>query len=191
MATEHSSVDLVGADVVRPFARAVMMAALMGAAVFVTIPIAGVPGTLQALVVFLAALYLGPYWGAGSIVLYLAAGAAGAPVFSGFSAGFGVLLGPTGGFLLSFPVGAFIAGMIVHRGGDLHDPAEVPLPVVVLALVLASVVIYVAGFVWYAQVTGTELAEAFAVVAAPLIPGDLLKIAAAIAIVRAGVIDPT
>ena len=189
MTTEHSSVDLVGADVVRPFARAVMVAALMGAAAFVAIPISAVPGTLQALVVFLAALYLGPYWGALSIVLYLAVGAAGAPVFSGGSAGPGVLFGPTGGFLWAFPVGAFIAGFVVHRGGDLRDPATVPIPVIVLGLVLATVVIYVAGFVWYAEVTGTELVEAFTVVAAPLIPGDLLKMVAAIAIARTGAID--
>ncbi|WP_265108186.1 biotin transporter BioY [Halosolutus halophilus] len=189
METEQSDVDLVGGETVRAVARAALLAALMGAAAFVSIPISAVPGTLQTLIVFLAALYLGPYWGGASMVLYLAVGAMGAPVFSGFSAGLGVLVGPTAGFLWTFPLGAVIAGFVIHRGGDLRDPASVPLPVVVAGLAIATAVIYVAGFGWYAWVTDTALAEAFAVVAAPLIPGDLLKMAAAIAIIRTGRID--
>ncbi len=189
METEQGSVDLVEGDVVRSFARAALLAALMGATAFVAIPISGVPGTLQMLVVFLAGLYLGPGWGAFAILLYLLAGGLGAPVFSGFSAGPGVLLGPNGGFLWAFPVGALLVGAIVHRGRELRDPAAVALPVVILGLIAATVIIYLAGFMWYAWVTETALLEAFTVVALPLIPGDLLKMAAAIAIVRSGVID--
>lgn len=190
MATEETTVDLVDGDVVRGFARAAVVAALMAIGAFVAIPISAVPGTLQMLVVFLAGLFLGPVWGAFAMVLYLVAGAIGAPVFAGFSAGIGVLLGPHGGFLLTFPVAALIVGAVVHRGGELRDPATVSLPVILLGLVAATVVVYAAGFGWYAWVTGTALVESFAVVAAPLIPGDLLKMAAAIAIVETGRLEP-
>ncbi len=191
METEGSSVELVDGDVVRQFARAALLAALMGVTAFVAIPIAAVPGTLQTLVVFLAGLFLGPIWGPIAIVFYLVAGVLGAPVFSGGSAGLGVILGPTGGFLLSFPIAALIVGATVHRGRDLRDPTDAYLPVAVLALLVATGVIYVAGFSWYAWVTETAPIEAFTAVALPLIPGDLLKIAAAIAIVQSGRIDPS
>jgi len=190
MSTDHGDVELVEGPIVRQFARAAVVAALMGAAAYVAIPLSAVPGTLQTLVVFLAALYLGPLWGAGSMGLYLAAGAVGAPVFATGAAGPGVLVGPTAGFLWTFPVGAALAGSIVHRGRGLRDPAEVPLPLVVVALALATAVIYAAGFGWYARVTGVGLAEAFVVVAVPLIPGDVLKLVAAVAIVRTGAIEP-
>ncbi|WP_254769020.1 biotin transporter BioY [Salinilacihabitans rarus] len=191
MATEHDSVDLVSADVTLGFARAVLFAALLAVGAWIAIPISAVPGTLQTFVVFLVGLYLGPYWGTASVVLYLAVGAVGAPVFAEFSAGFGVLLGPHGGFLWTFPVAAFLIGAAVHRGGDLRNPADASLPVLVGSLLAATAVVYAAGFGWYAWSTGTPLGRAFALVAAPLLPGDLLKVAAAVAVVRTGAVDPT
>lgn len=190
METTHDSVDLVEGDVVRSFARAALLAALMGATALIAVPVMGVPQTLQTLVVYLAGLFLGPIWGAIAMLLYLAAGALGAPVFSGWNAGLGHLFGPTGGFLMTFPVAALIVGTVVHRGRDLRDPSEVPRAVVLIALLAATVVVYVAGFTWYAWVTETALIESFTVVALPLIPGDLVKIAVAIAIVESGRIDP-
>ncbi|KDE60416.1 biotin biosynthesis protein BioY [Halostagnicola sp. A56] len=191
MQTEQGSVDLVEGDVVRAFARAALLAALMGASASVAVPIAGVPGTLQMLVVFLAGLYLGPVWGPFAIVLYLFAGVLGAPIFSGGSSGLGVVLGQYGGFLLTFPVGAALTGAIVHRGRNLRDPASVFLPIIVLALVVATAVVYLAGFLWYAWVTDIAVLDAFMISALPLIPGDLLKMAAAVAIVRSGLIEAT
>lgn len=191
MATEHESVDLISTDVTQGFARAVLFAALLAVGGWVAIPISAVPGTLQLLVVFLAGLYLGPYWGTASVVLYLTAGAVGAPVFAEFSAGLGVLFGPHGGFLLTFPVAAFLIGIAVHGRGDLRNPADVWIPLLVGSLLAAAAIVYVAGFGWYAWSTGLSLSRAFALVAVPLIPGDLLKIAAAVAIVRSGAIDPT
>ncbi|WP_049921360.1 biotin transporter BioY [Halopiger djelfimassiliensis] len=191
METDQHSVELVDDTVVRQFARAALLAALMGVASMIPIPISAVPGTMQLLVVFLAGLFLGPVWGTLSMVFYLGAGALGAPVFAGMNGGFGYLLGNTGGFLLSFPVGALLVGAVVHRGRTVRDPAETTLPVLLCALAAATVVVYLAGFSWFAWVTETTLAESFTVVTLPLIPGDLLKIAAAVAIVKSGRIDPT
>ncbi len=78
-----------------------------------------VPYTLQTLAVLLAGAFLGPRNGAMSQVMYLAAGALGAPVFSGGSFGFAKLLGPTGGYLLAFPAAAVVVGYLLQNRSSL------------------------------------------------------------------------
>ncbi|WP_104103636.1 biotin transporter BioY [Arthrobacter sp. 08Y14] len=73
---------------------------------------AGVPITLQTLAVMLAGIILGPVRGAAAVALFLAAGLAGLPVFSGFSGGLGVLAGPSAGYLLAFVPAAFVVGLL-------------------------------------------------------------------------------
>ncbi|MXV62121.1 biotin transporter BioY [Natronorubrum sp. JWXQ-INN-674] len=192
MATERNSVDLVDGDVVRQFARAAMLAALIGASVFVTIPnpFSPAPITLQVLFVFLAGLVLGPVWGPISLLLYLTAGAVGIPVFSGFEAGIGPLFGATGGYLWSYPIAAAVIGLVVHRGTDLRDPAAVALPIVVGALVAGTIIIYGMGTAYAAWLLELAAWEAIAGFALPFIPGEILKMVAAIVIVRSGRIEP-
>jgi biotin transport system substrate-specific component len=74
-----------------------------------------VPYTLQTLMVLLAGAFLGPRNGAASQLLYLAAGVLGAPVFSSGTFGIARLLGPTGGYLLAFPIAAYVVGSLVER----------------------------------------------------------------------------
>ncbi|MFC7402400.1 biotin transporter BioY [Citricoccus sp. GCM10030269] len=80
----------------------------------------GVPITLQTFAVMLTGLVLGARLGFLSVLLYVVVGLAGLPVFSGFSAGFGVLAGPTAGYLLAFPFAAGLAGalssLVLKRG---------------------------------------------------------------------------
>ena len=78
----------------------------------VEIPHYPVPYTLQTMFVLLSGALLGKRNGAISQLLYLAAGASGLPVFSQFGFGIGKLLGPTGGYLLAFPVAAFVVGYL-------------------------------------------------------------------------------
>ena len=73
------------------------------------------PLTLQPFLVVLAGLWLGPAAGAASMALYLVAGAAGLPIFSGGAAGLAVLTGPTAGYLVGFPLAAGLCGAIVER----------------------------------------------------------------------------
>lgn len=73
---------------------------------------AGVPITLQTLAVMITGIILGPTRGAAAVGLFLAAGLAGLPVFSGFSGGLGVLAGPSAGYLLSFLPAAFVVGLL-------------------------------------------------------------------------------
>ncbi|ELY67640.1 biotin transporter BioY [Natrinema versiforme] len=192
MATERNAVDPVADNVVRQFARAAMLAALMGASVVVSIPIplSPAPITLQVLFVFLAGLVLGPVWGPISVLLYLVTGGAGAPVFAGMNGGMGVLIGQTAGYLWSYPVVAALIGLIVHRGTALRDLRRVRLPILVGALLVGTVVIYAMGTAYMAWLLEMAAWEAITAGALPFIPGELLKVAAAVAIVRSGQITP-
>ena len=187
MATTTEPVDLVGDEVVRNLVRASLFAALMGAFAFVSFPNPlnpTVPVTLQVLGVFLAGIYLGPAWAAFSMVVYLFAGVLGAPVFSGASSGLGVLLGPTGGYLLSYPFAAALVGGVVHGLRDVRNPAAVHLPRLLGGMVAGTAVIYAFGIVQYWQVTETTLAGAVVGAAVVFVPVEALKIAAAVGIVR-------
>lgn len=93
-------------------------AAALALASQVSVPVPGspVPLTLQPLLVVLGGLMLGPRMGALGVALFLAAGAAGLPVFApGGAPGLARLFGPTGGYLLAFPVAAFLAGYLSFR----------------------------------------------------------------------------
>lgn len=96
---------------------AALFAALTGAVAWFKIPLpfTPVPITLQTLMVLLSGTMLGPYYGALAMLLYLTVGAIGLPVFAGGSSGVGALLGPTGGYLFSYPVAAYLIGVITQK----------------------------------------------------------------------------
>ncbi len=104
----------------RTYLRELLLAGLFAALMAVTaqmsfkLPITGVPFTLQVLTVLLAGLLLGPRWGAVAMVVYLAVGAVGVPVFANFGSGPTALLGPTGGYLWSWPVAALVTGWLAQ-----------------------------------------------------------------------------
>src|SRR6476646_12245479 len=104
-------------------AAVLFVTALTAAAAQVSIPLpfTPVPFTLQPMVVLLGGAALGSRLGMSSQVLYLLAGIAGLPVFAAspvLPQGIGRLLGPTGGYLLSYPIAAFLAGALAERGFD-------------------------------------------------------------------------
>ena len=187
MATATDSVDLVGDDAVVNLVRAALFAALMGAFAFVSFPNPlnpAIPVTLQVLGVFLAGVFLGPLWGGFAMALYLLAGTLGAPVFSGGRAGIGMLLGPTGGYLISYPFAAAVVGAVVHGTDGLVDPEAVPLLRLVGGMVAATTVIYALGILVYWQSLDVGLVEATVGAAVVFVPVEALKIAAAVGIVR-------
>lgn len=186
METQTNQVDLVGTEAVRNIVRAALFAALAGAAAYVSFPnplSAGVPVTLQVLAVFLAGIYLGPTYGFASMALYIVAGAAGVPVFSGGTAGLGQLLGPTGGYLWSYPFAAAVIGALVH-GRTLDDPSAVSTLRLVSAMVGGVVVIYAFGITGLYLATPMGLVAATVAGAAAFVPVEIVKIAAAVAVVR-------
>ena len=186
MTTETQSVELVGDEVVNNVARAALFAALTGAFAYVSFPnpVSPVPVSLQVLGVFLAGIFLGPVWGGVSMGFYLAAGAAGAPIFAGGSAGLGPLVGFTAGYLWSYPIAAALVGGVVHGRDGLVDPETVATLRLVGGMAAGTVVIYALGTVGFAVVQSVGLVEAFTVSAVAFVPFEAVKIAAAVGVVR-------
>jgi biotin transport system substrate-specific component len=142
-----------------------------------SVPLPGtpVPVSLQTLVVVLSGLLLGPGLGATAQVLYIAAGAAGLPVFA---AGMGVpyLFGPTGGYLLAFPAAAAIAGAVAvyARGAGAQRTL-----VLAAAAVLATSAVYAGGWSQLSLMTG-DPGTAFRLGVLPFLLGDTAKIVVAV-----------
>ncbi len=130
-------------------------ALLVALAAQVEIPLSfsPIPITLQGLAIVLVGLTLGPRYGAAALVTYLTAGLVGLPVFSGASFGFIKFLGPTGGYLVAFPFGAWVAGYIVTRGSQLGNPVRY-----VLAALAGMATIHAGGWAWLAIVTHDPVA---------------------------------
>ncbi len=142
---------------------------------------AGVPMTLQTLIIPFSGIILGRKKGTCATLLYLLIGAVGIPVFSGFSGGLGILLGMTGGFLVSFPVLSYTAGLADKIG--LSSPAfkngkkGFYYVILVLGLLIGAVINYLFGTVWFMIATGSDFAYSFAACVLPFIPTALIKIA--------------
>lgn len=177
MTAAHESVDLVGDRVVGYFSMAVFVAALTAAlAQFTgTLPVTPVEFTLQTAGVFAAGLLLGPVWGAFALLLYLGAGVAGAPVFAGGSAGLGVVLGPTGGYLLSFPLAAALIGGTVHRRVTPRRLDDVSLPLQAGAILVGLIVIYLLGSLQFAFVSDLPVPRALVQGGLIFLPADAAK----------------
>ncbi len=156
-------------------ALAVGLAALLVAAsaqVSVPVPLSPVPMTLQPLAVLAVGGLLGAGLGSAALVLYLALGLVGLPVFFGGGAGIGHVLGPTGGYLLAFPAAAAVAGRLAGPAPRLGR--------VLLGCALAMVVIHAGGAAQLA-VLGGDPGFALRVGFVPFLTGDLLKIGIAAA----------
>lgn len=154
-----------------------------GAQISVPLPFTPVPFTFQPMVVLIGGAVLGPGLGALSQVLYLAAGAAGLPVFA-FSPelpqGIARLLGPTGGYLMSYPLAAFVAGWLAHRGFDRRYLTSLLAMVAGLAFVFAGGVSWLALFAPGAE--GRSLQAALAAGFYPFVVADFLKLCLAAAV---------
>ncbi|MBA2627950.1 MAG: biotin transporter BioY [Gemmatimonadales bacterium] len=159
--------------------RISLAALVVAASAQVVVPAAftPVPITLQPLAVLAVAGVLGAAEGGAALVLYLAAGLLGFPVFAG--GGFGILrlIGPTGGYLLAFPFAAAVTGLIAHVRGEVGPLWRV------LAACVAGMAIIHAGGVAQLAVLGGDPALAFRMGFVPFFTGDLLKIGLAAAII--------
>lgn len=149
---------------IRNMTRAALLAALLAVCAWIAIPIPPVSFTLQTMGIYLTLGLLGWKWGSASILLYLAVGAVGLPVFSGFQGGLATLLGPTGGFLLGFA----LAGPAYGLAGKLGT-----LP----GMMAAMGVSYLCGCLWYPlYAPGTSFQAAFFLCAAPFLPWEPVKL---------------
>lgn len=146
------------------FALGALIVAVSAQVAF-TVPLSPVPMTLQGLAVIAVGGLFGPVAGTGALVTYLVAGLLGAPVFAQGASGMVRLLGPTGGYLLAFPVAALIAGTVGQRGNLLRSFA---------GALLAMLTIHLGGWAWLALGLGGERATTVGV--APFLVPDALKV---------------
>jgi biotin transport system substrate-specific component len=163
---------------------AALFTGLITAGAFIAFPLPGspVPIVLQNFFVLLAGLLLPLRWALASVGLYLALGAVGLPVFSAARGGLAQLVGPTGGYLVGFlPAVAVCSLLAGGRGGGTAGGTT---PRDAAAVVAATAVIYLAGAPWLAHVADMDAAATFAAGVLPFLPGDLLKIAGAVAVAR-------
>ena len=105
----------------RDMALIALFAALIAICAWISIP-APVPFTLQTMAVFLAVGLLGGKRGTIAVAVYIMLGAVGLPVFSGFNGGIGALLGPTGGYLIAYPLMALLIALILNKTGRRSIP---------------------------------------------------------------------
>ena len=92
-----------------------IFAAFTAICAMISIPFGPVPMNLVHIAIFISAWILGPVWAAASQIIYIVLGIIGLPVFSNFSAGVGHILGPTGGYILAYPLVAYLAGIVFNN----------------------------------------------------------------------------
>lgn len=149
----------------------------LAAQVAVPVPFSPVPFTLQGLAVLLVGGLFGATIGAGALVLYLVLGAFGVPVFAPIGPpGLARIFGPTGGYLLAFPVAAAIAGRWATQGRFLYC---------VIGALAAMLVIHLGGWAQLTVLTG-DAVRAFSVGIIPFVLQDLLKVLLAAAVLWRG-----
>ncbi|RRR69246.1 MAG: biotin transporter BioY [Candidatus Viridilinea halotolerans] len=161
-------------------AGSILMALL--AQISVHLPFTPVPITGQTLGVYLIGALYGPRLGAITLLAYLAQGLLGLPVFSmGTSAwspirmGLPVIIGPTAGYLLAFPLAAFVVGLLANRGWDRKVSTAIP------AMLVGELIILVCGFAWLTAATfmltgSVSVTALFGLAVLPFLPGTALKI---------------
>jgi biotin transport system substrate-specific component len=147
----------------------------------ISLPVAGVPITAQSMGVMLAGALAGARRGGFALLVFAILVAAGLPLLAGGRGGFGIFLGPSGGFILSWPVAAFVIGWLFQRhGGN---------PPIVLSLVYLTIggigIVYLAGIPWVAFAGKISLTKAF-IGSMAFVPGDLVKVVLT-ALITAGV----
>jgi biotin transport system substrate-specific component len=140
------------------------------------LPFTPVPLTLQNFAVILVGLFLGPVAGFSAMVLYLAEGAIGLPVFTPHSVG-GIahLIGPSAGYLFAYPLAAAAAGWAVRAMQRVTNRFRSAL----LAASFATLPIFILGAGWLAHLLHLSGHATWALAVAPFIPGELIKITAA------------
>ena len=151
---------------VKILARCAVFAAVIAVCAWLTVPLFGVPVTMQSFAVALCLLTLGGKWGSLTVLVSLCLGAVGLPVFSGFGGGFGAFAGPTGGFLWGFLAGSLGFWAVSALPGRKN----------LLALAVFQLLCYACGGIWYSYYAAGGWWQAFAVSVLPFILPDFGKL---------------
>ena len=180
-AETFASAVLAPLDWTRKVALVVAFSLLMALSAQFVIPLpwTPVPITGQTFVVLLAGALLGSRLGALAMFAYLIEGASGLPFFRAGAGGVAYLTAsPTTGYLLSYPVAAFVVGLLAERGWDKRFLTAAA------AMLIGSALILLSGWAWLARFVGAAVAWQAGVL--PFLPGDLIKVALAAAVLPSG-----
>lgn len=162
--------------------RAAVLCGLFAAftAVFsqISLPIGPVPISCSLIAVYLAGLFLPVKTAALSQLVYLLLGIIGVPVFAGFQSGAARLAGPTGGYLLVYPVIALILSlaMVIYDKKLARKSLAARAAYIVSAMLVSLIVCYAAGTAWFTVFSGSSFQKALSLTVVPFIAGDIAKI---------------
>ncbi|NLO08342.1 MAG: biotin transporter BioY [Clostridiales bacterium] len=149
-----------------------------------TIPTQPIPFSLSLLAIFLTGMLLEPKYAFFSTLAYILLGAFGLPVFAGFKGGIHVLFGMTGGFIMAYPIMAFITALSyqlskkVKSSSFTRNLSRIAIPA--FGMLVSLFMCYLIGTLWFSYVSGSTIAYSLSVCVFPFIAFDLLKIALAI-----------
>lgn len=146
----------------------------------ISIPMIPVPMTLQTLAILIVGLTYGARLGAATLLVYLAEGAMGLPVFANGAGTLAYMMGPTGGFLLGFVLMAWLAGLAVEAG-----IASRFLPTALVTLII-SALLYIPGLLWPAAIMGKTWDVLWLHWMSPFLAGDAVKAVLAALVVTGG-----
>ncbi len=144
----------------------------------VPLPFTPVPINLATLATFLAGGLLGPVFGAVSLTTYVVLGAVGLPVFAQFTGGVGIVVGPTGGYILGYITAAWLTGLLIQK-----LPKGIFFSILSMSAGMLSC--YLLGTAWFMFQQKVDLLAALAMCVVPFLIGDALKIVLAAFVVKA------
>ena len=168
MKTDSNQKEFPMSESVQKITRTALLCALLCVLSPLSFAVGPIPITLATLGIYLCGLLGGWIEGGCAVLLYLAIGCIGLPVFSSFRGGLSIFAGPTGGYLVGYlPCAALTA---LGRGRSL--------PRRFLAMLLGTAICYSLGTGWYMLQTGSGLFAALSLCVLPFLPGDAIKITA-------------
>ena len=149
-----------------------MLAAFTAICSWITIPLpfTPIPINLATFAVMLTGALIGPKYGAYSTITYVILGAVGAPVFSGFSGGVGIIAGPTGGFIIGYIFCAVVVGLLTRKD-NFKEKWQLA-----LSFTAGTITCYVFGLFWFIISTGSTFTAGFIACIFPFLMGDFFKI---------------
>ena len=167
-------------DSTRAAGLVVVFSLFIAACAQFVLPIGDVPITGQSFAVLLTGALLGSRLGAAAVIAYLIEGAIGLPFFAAGGSGLARFMSQTGGYLIAFPAAAFVTGAFAEHGWDKRYPTAVA------AMAIGSAIILLGGWVWYSILTNTSPLVSFQLAVLRFLPGDVIKIALAAAVLPTG-----
>lgn len=152
-----------------------IFAALLSILSVVSVPIGPVPITMSLLAIFIISMILRPKYSVTATLVYITLGAIGLPIFSGFRSGVQTLVGPTGGFIVAYPLMALLISFAVVRLGRKVWVCEA-------SGAVSLILCYLLGTVWFMIVADSTVVSALTACVLPFVAFDTLKLVAACAV---------